>query len=323
AGGLPRMTLSPRNGRTFNRSLALLVPGGSTAILRRGRMHRAKKPTGMPMLDAPTLDLPAIAARLIAAQDSVTTILPITAGLPDFSVADAYAVLAEIEARRRSQGWQPVGRKIGFTNRTIWPRYGVFRPMWAHMWTHSVHFARRNRATLALASFAQPRIEPEVAFKLSAPMPATGDPAVVLARVEWIAPSFEIVQSHFPDWKFAAPDCTAACGLHGALVVGTPVAVTDDNRRHFAAALPGFALTLSRGDTVVDRGVGANVLDSPALALAHLPRLAAAQPHFPPLMAGEIVTTGTVTDAWPVAPGETWSSDYGTLGLAGLTVTFA
>jgi len=44
---------------------------------------------------------------------------------------------------------------------------------------------------------------------------------------------------------------------------------------------------------------------------------------FPPLAAGEIVTTGTITDAWPVASGETWSADYGTLGLAGLTVDFA
>ena len=49
----------------------------------------------------------------------------------------------------------------------------------------------------------------------------------------------------------------------------------------------------------------------------------AGQPQFPPLAAGEIVTTGTLTDAWPVAPGEIWASDYGTLGLEGLTVTFA
>jgi 2-keto-4-pentenoate hydratase len=81
-------------------------------------------------------------------------------------------------------------------------------------------------------------------------------------------------------------------------------------------------VTLSRGDTVVDRGIGANVLDSPALALGHLARLLAGQPAFPPLAAGEIVTTGTVTDAWPVAAGETWSSDYGALGIEGLTVAF-
>ncbi|GAB4372901.1 MAG: fumarylacetoacetate hydrolase family protein [Kiloniellaceae bacterium] len=252
----------------------------------------------------------------------MTFIEPITASQPDFSVEEAYAVLAEIEARREAQGWRPVGRKIGFTNRTIWERYGVWQPMWAHVWAHTVHAAQNGKATLPLAGFVQPRLEPEVVFKLQAPLGPTADTLQVLEAVEWIAPGFEIVQSHFPDWKFQAPDCTAAFGLHGALVVGAPLAVTAANRAALAERLPAFTATLSKGDSVVDRGTGANVLDSPALALATLARVLAGQPQMPPLAAGELVTTGTLTDAWPVAAGETWSSDYGDLGLAGLTLRF-
>jgi 2-keto-4-pentenoate hydratase len=259
---------------------------------------------------------------LIAAFDAATTLPSITARAPDFSVADAYDVLAEIERRRRAQGWQAVGRKIGFTNRTIWPRYGVWQPIWASIWAHTVHFAPGGEATLPLGSLVQPRIEPEVVFKLKAPVASTDPPSSVLESVEWIAPGFEIVQSPFPDWKFSAADCTAACGLHGALVVGAPVAVTDANRAELAAALSTFTLTLSRGDVVIDRGTGANVLGGPPLALAHLARLLVGQPQFPQLSASEIITTGTVTDAWPVAPGEVWSSDYGRLGLDGLRVKF-
>jgi len=266
--------------------------------------------------------LPAIADRLIAAYDAATFVDPITESDPDFSVDDAYAVLAEIEARRRREGWQAVGRKIGFTNRTIWDRYGVWQPMWAHVWAHTVHQAEVGKARLPLGGFVQPRLEPEVVFRLKAPLGPTEDPLEVLAAVDWLAPGFEIVQSHFPGWAFRAPDCTAAFGLHGALIVGTPVDVTDADRAGLAERLLVFTATLSRGGTVVDRGIGANVLDSPALALATLTRVLAGQPQFPPLAAGEIVTTGTLTDAWPVAPGETWSSDYGALGLAGLTLSF-
>jgi 2-oxo-3-hexenedioate decarboxylase len=270
-----------------------------------------------------THDIAAIADRLIRAYDSATQIAPITTADPTFDVADAYDVLREIEKRRSlTQGWRAVGRKIGFTNRTIWPRYGVYQPMWAHIWAHSVHFANEGHATLALKEFAQPRIEPEVVFKLKATVPATNDQLALLACVDWIAPGFEIVQSHFPDWKFTAPDCTAAFGLHGALVIGTAIPVTERNRSAIAAALPAFTLTLRRGRTVVDRGLGANVLGSPALALAHLVRLLATQPQFPPLARGEIITTGTVTDAWPVAAGETWASDYGSLGLGGVALSF-
>ena len=267
-------------------------------------------------------DLKPIADALIAAYDTATTLPPITASAPDFSVADGYAVLDDIETRRRAQGWTAVGRKIGFTNRTIWPRYGVYQPMWAHIWTRTVHFARDGKAVLPLSGLVQPRIEPEVVFKLKGPVPLTDDAAAVLASVEWMAPGFEIVQSHFPNWKFTAADCAAAFGLHGALVIGAPLAVTDANRAALAAALPAFELTLSRGDTVIDRGVGANVLGSPALALAHLARLLADQPQSPKLAAGEIVTTGTVTDAWPVAAGEVWTSDYGVLGINGLALSF-
>ena len=259
-----------------------------------------------------------LADRLIEAHDAGRTLPPITAEAADFDVNSAYEVLAEIERRRRAQGWVPVGRKIGFTNRTIWARYGVYEPMWAHMWSHTVHHARAGHATLALTGFVQPRIEPEVVFRLGATIPATDDAREILCGVTWIAAGFEIVQSHFPDWRFKAPDCTAAFGLHAALVVGTPVPVNDVNRAALAAALPTFALTLRRAEVVIDRGTGANVLGSPALALGHLAHMVAGQPRFAALAPGEIVTTGTVTDAWPVAPGEAWASDYGALGLPGL-----
>jgi len=267
-------------------------------------------------------EVAAIATRLIDAYDGATTLAPISAGAPGFDVAQAYDVLAEIERRRIAQGWRAVGRKIGFTNRTIWARYGVYQPMWARVFAHTVHFAPAGRASLPLARFVQPRIEPEVVFKLKVPPPATDDVLAILASIDWIAPGFEIVQSHYPDWKFTAADCTAAFGLHGALVVGAPVAITAANRATIADALPAFTLRLRRGGELIDTGVGANVLGGPAQALAHLVRVLATQPRSPPLAAGEVVTTGTITDAWPIKAGQTWTSDYGALGLAGLTLSF-
>jgi 2-keto-4-pentenoate hydratase len=271
-------------------------------------------------MDAAAIDR--IASRLIDAQDHATTIPPIAATTAGFDVDSAYDVLLAIESRRVAQGWRPVGRKIGFTNRTIWPRYGVYQPMGARVWSHTVRYAGRGRATQPLAGFVQPRIEPEVVFKLAAPVAAGADARAVLMATEWIAAGFEIVQSHFPDWRFEAADCTAAFGLHAALVVGEPYALDAENREQLSRLLPTFRATLCKADVVVDSGVGANVLDSPALAVAHLASVLARHPRHPPLVAGEIVTTGTITDAWPVSAGETWSSDYGELPVKGLTVTF-
>lgn len=262
----------------------------------------------------------AIAARLMDAQDRATTLQPIVAATPGFDVDAAYQVLHEIESRRIAQGWRSVGRKIGFTNRTIWPRYGVYQPMCARIWAHTVQYAKSGLATQRLAGFVQPRIEPEIVFKLAAPIAQGADARAVLAATEWIAAGFEIVQSHFPDWRFTAADCTAAFGLQAALIVGAPYRIDAANRDAIVDLLPVFRATLHKGGVVVDTGVGANVLDSPALAITHLANVLAQHPEHPPLVAGELVTTGTITDAWPLAPGESWSSDYGKLPVRGVAL---
>jgi 2-oxo-3-hexenedioate decarboxylase len=142
----------------------------------------------------------------------------------------------------------------------------------------------------------------------------------LLAAIEWVGHAVEIVQSHFPGWKFRLADCTADNGLRGRLVLGTPVPVQDVPR--LADALPSLEVVLRRGDNVVDRGVGANVLGSPLPALAHLLDVLSSQPAAPPLGAGEIVTTGVITDAQPVSAGEVWSTELLGLPLRGLTVVF-
>ena len=260
----------------------------------------------------------ALADRLIDAYAGVHTLDLLTASDPTLDAVAAYEVLGEIHARRAASGWQPAGRKIGFTNRTIWTRYGVDRSIWAHIYSQTVHRAPEDHATLAVSGFVQPRIEPEIVFGLRGPVPVAGDARAVLDAVGWMGAGFEIVQCHFPGWKFQAPDAIAAFGLHGALVIG-PVRQLDGRERdRLAAALPEFELTLHRGAEIVDRGRGSQVLDSPALALQHLASVLASQPGAPPLAAGEIVTTGTLTDAWPIEPGTRWRSDYGALGVSGI-----
>jgi 2-oxo-3-hexenedioate decarboxylase len=74
-------------------------------------------------------DTAAIAQRLIAAFDARTYLDPITANDAEFDTAAAYTVLHLIEADRHARGWRPIGRKIGFTNRTIWELYDVSDPM--------------------------------------------------------------------------------------------------------------------------------------------------------------------------------------------------
>ncbi len=267
-----------------------------------------------------TASVAAIAQELIALHDVPRIVPPFTARFPEFDAPQGYAAARALHAHRIARGWRPAGRKIGFTNRTIWPRYGVYEPIWGWVYDRTLIEARAGRASVSLAGLLQPRIEPEVCFKLKSAPPRDASPAALLEAIEWIAHSIEIVDCPHPDWRFKLADCTANNGLHAALVVGTPRPVAA--LRGLADKLPELQLTLFKGDAVIDRGVGANVLGSPLQALAHLVELLAAQPGSVALAAGEIVSTGVLTDAHPIAPGETWRTALDGLPLAGLEVTF-
>jgi hypothetical protein len=70
-------------------------------------------------------------------------------------------------------------------------------------------------------------IEPEAVFGFrKTPAPATRIEDLFDA-LDWVAPGFEIVQSHLPGWKFAAPDTVADGGLHARLLVGPRRAVRE------------------------------------------------------------------------------------------------
>jgi 2-keto-4-pentenoate hydratase len=266
------------------------------------------------------MDATDLAAELVDLHGDARTVPPFSARYPGLTAETGYAAARKLHAHRLAQGWIPVGRKIGFTNRTIWPRYGVYEPIWGHVYDRTLIRAEGNRATVPLAGLAQPRIEPEICFRLKSPPAATRDPAALLASIEWIAHSVEIVQCWHPDWKLQLADGTAANGLHGRLVVGEPVAV--ERISGLAAALPLLKVDLFRGEQKIDSGIGANVLGSPLLALSFLIELLQRQEQAPALAAGEIVSTGTLTDAHPVAPGERWRTDLHGFATRNLEIVF-
>lgn len=102
----------------------------------------------------------------------------------------------------------------------MWAEYGVEAPIWGYVYDTTLHWLADLDAPYSLSALAEPRIEPEIAFKLArAPEPEM-DERALLDCIEWVAHGFEIVQSHYPGWRFTAADTVAAFGLHGALLLG-------------------------------------------------------------------------------------------------------
>lgn len=264
---------------------------------------------------------PLPATRLLDAFDTGIALAPLSDADPALTMTQGYAIAADIHARRLARGERAVGRKIGFTNRTIWPIYNVDGPLWGWVYDTSLRDLPADGAPVPLPRLNEVRLEPEIALRLSRAPDPDMDDAGLATCIDAVAHGFELVFSPYPGWRFRAVDCAAAFGLHGALWLG-PWQAPGPWLAEDGAALARLKITLSGPDREL-YGCGADVLDGPLQALGFLVSALAADPDAPPLQPGEVVTTGTLTDAVPVAPGQTWTTRFEDDALPGAGIAFA
>ena len=275
-----------------------------------------------PEIAAGRADITAIAAEIFATLGTAGQIAPFTRGPAGLSIDDAYRVSAALHAMREARGEKPLGRKIGFTNRTIWHEYGVYAPIWGYVYDSTVHDLAAGDG-LAARPLSPSRGSSRRSCSGSHAAPAADmDETALLACLEWVAHGFEIVQSIFPRWKFAAADTVAANGVHGALLIGPRHAIGPR-----AGEWQTNAVALSRSICLATAGMSTGAMPR-TFSTARSPRsrhlvgLLAHDRIHPPLAAGEIVTTGTLTRAMPIRPGETWSTSLHGIPLDGARLRF-
>ena len=92
-----------------------------------------------------------IVAELIEALDRGKVIPSIVQRNPHFDWDAGYRAAAEIVRLRRARGEKTIGRKIGFTNRNIWPQYGVDSPIWAPVYDTTLIDSQADSASFSLA----------------------------------------------------------------------------------------------------------------------------------------------------------------------------
>jgi len=233
-----------------------------------------------------------LATDLEAARRGRFTITSRQGSSDALSLDAAYELGQDLNRERVSAGWHQAGWKLGFTNQALWSRLGLDSPIRARIYRETL-----CGGDLDSADLVQPRIEPEIVVGFRADVPQMSDPDVIAAAVEWVAAGLEVVQCHFERWTMTPAEAVADAGVHAGLAIGPPKEVDADAVRTLAAATCHLLLD----GVVTATGSGAVVLGGPLNALHWL------------LMglpggvrAGEIVTTGTLTQAMPLQPGQQW-----------------
>lgn len=248
---------------------------------------------------------------LLAARDRRSTTPPPTRQVAGLDLNGAYRVGAALDRRLRERGYRRAGWKVGFTNRTVWPRFGISEPILGPVYEQTLRTAA-PAAELSLAGFRAPRIEVEVVFGIEA-----GESSPGWSRPAWMAIGFEVVDCHY-GWELTPADSVADFALHGALVVGPRVHRDAPAFKEMIEALDRLEVRLLRGDEPVAEGRGSAVLGHPCAALAFVPRLRSRFENRAHSSGERVVSTGTMTALAPLARGEHWRVEARGVDLPGL-----
>lgn len=231
------------------------------------------------------------------------------------SLDDGYAVQQALVSRLAARSGDPVGFKIGATSAKAQAFLDVPGPFSGRILAAGVS---ESPASLSVGDFVFCLIEPEFAFRMAGDLPARSAPygeAEVAEAVAAVHPAIEVVTSAYGTaWSRAGASALVADnGVHGAFVLG----LACEGWR--GLDLQAHPVRLEVNGETVGEGVGANALGGPLTALTWLANQQSAFGRG--LLAGDLVTTGVVTDFVEVASGDAVRADYGALGALQVSFT--
>ncbi|MFL2789743.1 MAG: 2-keto-4-pentenoate hydratase [Paracoccaceae bacterium] len=260
------------------------------------------------------------AIKIMAALDESKQIDLISKYLTTLTVQDAYGIAQEIEYLRAARKEYTVGVKVGFTNRNIWKEYNACAPIVGAIYDTTVKMIDK---TFALDGLSEPKIEPEIIFKLKKTPRAEMSNEELVDCVSHVSHGFEIVHSIFKNWQFTPADTIAGFGLHGALLCGPFVEILKVEKSIWLKELSSFNIILSCNGKEVDKGHASNVLGAgPLEALRHILLDNKNLGRQVILNPGDLVTTGTLTGAFSIKRDEVWSTVLHGIRLRGIELQF-
>lgn len=245
-------------------------------------------------------DLAGLAERLDEAQRTATA----TSQLAEpIGLAEAYAVQKASMERRYARGERRIGIKMGFTSRAKMIQMGIDEMIWGRL-TDAMLVEDGGR--IDFTRFVHPRVEPELAFLLKAPLAGRVTPMAALAAVAGIAPALEIIDSRYENFKFSLTDVVADNSSSSAFVVGpwSDPAIDFSN----------LGMILEIDGAARQIGSSAAILGHPIRSLVAAARLAQAAGE--PLQAGDVVMAGGATAAEALSPGQHVRVSVQSLGVA-------
>lgn len=251
------------------------------------------------------------AAAMIASRDATGPCPRLDGDQRPQSQTEGYAIQDAIIAQRMRAGESLGGWKIGCTTATMQEMLGIDSPAGGAVMGGNI---LTSPAAMPASSTHNPVVECEIGVQIASDVPAREGGHDANSIGEHVATCFaaiELAEMRYPDRDImGVPEFIADDFFQRGVVVGPEVADWKN-----------VDLMGARGTTIIagdfkGEGFGRDVMGHPFAALAWLANALQERGH--QLLAGQIVLTGSLVPAMPLAQGETAVCDVVGLGEARL-----
>lgn len=254
------------------------------------------------------------AARLFEAERSGRQIPVLSLAYPEAGLDEAYAIQSALVKRKREAGLSIRGWKVGLTSKAMQYALGIDTPDSGVLF-NDMFF--QDGGVVPAGRFIQPRIEAEIAFVMKRPL-AGAELSVfdVIEATDYISPALEILDTRIERVDAATGksrtvfDTIADNAANAGIVLGgRPLRPLDVDMRWMGAIV-------SRNAEVEETGLGAGVLNHPAMGIAWLAgRLAR---YDMGIGAGDVVLSGSFIRPVEARRGDTIVADFGPQGTVSI-----
>lgn len=250
------------------------------------------------------------ADKLLKAEQTCSTIEPVTKTYPGITVDEAYQVQLKQISAKVNRGRRIVGKKIGLTSKAMQNMLNVDQPDYGHLLDDMMIL---DGDTLPLEGLIQPKLEFEIAFVLKKDLKGPGVTFQdVVEATDYIVPAIEVIDSRIEDWNIKFEDTVADNGSSARVVIGgRPTPITDID-------LSLIGMAAYRNGKLLDTAAGAAVMSNPIHAVSWLAN--SLGKYDISLCKGEIVLSGALTVAVSAQSGDTYTLKFAHIGEVSLTI---
>ena len=200
------------------------------------------------------------------------------------SLNDAYEIQRTSIEHRKVRGEKVTGYKLGFTSKAKMEQMGVHDLIWGIL-TDEMEI--KDDETVDLKRWIHPRVEPEIAFRVSKDIHRELTLEELPDYLDRMAPALEIIDSRYENFKFSLEDVVADNCSSTGYVIGTWQPLSTE--------ISDLKMELVVNNEVIESSSSAAILENPLQSVVELSRLASSEGLT--VKKGHIILAGAATAA--------------------------